>query len=106
VSINTVLSIVLLTVCLIGIFSYGALAPWYRSSLGWSIMGLFLSLALATGVLASAYVFGDYPYRREMFTAVFVILILVVGCIVANIIRYQLPRRRTTESKPITGGPE
>lgn len=92
---NHILSLVLLGLCLLGILSYGALAPWYRSFIGWSIMGLFVSLSLATAALASLYVFGKYQYRTEVFTGVYISLILVVGSIVANIIRSQLHGRRS-----------
>jgi hypothetical protein len=91
---NHILSLVLLGICVLGIGAYGVLARWYQSFIGWSIMGLFVSLALATGALASLYVFGRYPFRSEVFTGVYILLILVVGSIVANIIRYQLARRK------------
>ena len=91
---NHILSMVLLGICLLGILSYGALARWYRSFIGWSIMGLFVSLAVATGALASLYVFGRYPFRAEVFTGVYVLLIAVVGSIVVNIIHYQFTRRK------------
>lgn len=92
--INHVLSMVLLSVCLVGIGSYGLLARWYQSFIGWSVMGLFVSLAVATGALASLYMFGHYEFRAQVFTGVYVLLIVVVGSIVVNIVRYQLARRK------------
>ncbi|WP_394253624.1 putative phage holin [Arthrobacter pityocampae] len=91
---NQILAFVLLALCLAGIGVYGTLARWYQSLIGWTVMGLFVSLAVATGALASLYIFGAYPHRAEVFTGVYALLIIVVGSIVANIIRYQISRRK------------
>lgn len=72
---------------------YAALAPWYRSVVGWSVMVLTLALAASTGLVAAQRWFGTvWPGREVIRFAIFAAVACAVYGLLFTLLATQFRR--------------
>lgn len=81
-------------ICLAVACLYNALAPWYRSRVGWYIMPLLLSLTAMMAVTSARRFFGDdYPGREVLIGGTYAFVAACVASIGVGIVRAQFAGR-------------